>query len=318
MEKKIQHLLERFDTGQACLVGVSGGRDSVVLLDVLVRVGFTNVVVVHVNHQLRAEESDGDARFVEKLAEHYGLEFYSESVDVIALAKLEKKGVELAAREARHAVYVRAQKKYLTAGVMLGHHAEDQAETVLYNLLRGSNSLKGIRFESSVNVDGVTLRIARPLLEVRRSEIDAYVQSQKLEYRDDRSNNEGFTARNRLRHEVMPLLRDIMQREVVVSINGAAEASMEQSDFLERLVDFDKFLDPQGRIFLPALSGLDLVLQQSVIFQYLMRHKVPGLSRELISECIAICDSGAAAAAKCNLPGGRWLRRKEQRLFIQE
>ena len=63
MEKKIQHLLERFDTGQACLVGVSGGRDSVVLLDVLVRVGFTNVVVVHVNHQLRAEESDGDARF---------------------------------------------------------------------------------------------------------------------------------------------------------------------------------------------------------------------------------------------------------------
>ena len=114
----------------------------------------------------------------------------------------------------------------------------------------------------------------------------------------------------------MPLLRDIMQREVVPSINGAAEVSMEQSDFLGREIDLDRLLDPQGRVFLPALNELDPVLQQSVIFQYLKLHKVPDLSRDLISACVAICNTDSAA--KCNLPGGRWLRRKEQRLFIRE
>ena len=234
MVKKIQHLLERFDTGQAWLVGVSGGRDSVVLLDVLVRAGFSSLVVVHVNHQLRAAASDGDAQFVAKLAQRYGLDFYSESVDVIALMEEEKKGVELIAREVRHTAYSRALLKYSAAGIMLGHHADDQAETVLYNLLRGSNGLKGIRFENSLDVEGVALKLVRPLLEVRRSEIDAYIESQKLEYREDASNAEAFTVRNRMRHEVMPLLKKIMQREVVASINGAAEVSMEQSDFLDR------------------------------------------------------------------------------------
>ena len=316
MIKRIQYLLERIDSSQTWLVGVSGGRDSVVLLDVLVKAGFSKLVVVHVNHQLRAEASDGDAEFVEKLAQRYGLEFYFESVDVTTLMESEKKGLELAARELRHTVYGRAMDKYSAAGIMLGHHADDQAETVLYNLLRGSNGLRGIRFESSVLVAGRVLKIIRPLLENRRSEIDGHVISQKLEYREDASNAEALTARNRLRHEVMPLLKEIMQRDVLASINGAAELSMEQNDFLEREVDFDQLLDPQGRVFLPAFSELDSVLQRSVIFQYLKLHKVPGLSRELISQCVAIC--GIGAAAKCNLPGGRWLRRKEQRLFIQQ
>jgi len=314
--KKIRHILELLDTNQAWLVGVSGGRDSVVLLDFLVRTGFANLVVVHVNHQLRAEASDGDAAFVEQLAQQYGLTFYGEDVDVIALVESEKKGLELVAREARHGVYVRALQKYSAAGILLGHHADDQAETVVFNLLRGSNGLKGIRFENKVTVDECVLRIVRPLLEVRRSEIDDYVKLHDLEYREDASNAEAFTARNRIRHEVMPLLVEIMQREVVPAVNGAAEVSMEQSGYLAREVVLEQFLDPQGRIFLPALLELDVVLQQTVMFQFLKTQQVSDLSRSLIAECLVICDTDEAA--KCNLPGGRWLRRKEQRLFIQE
>ncbi|MFT5881962.1 MAG: tRNA(Ile)-lysidine synthase [Crocinitomicaceae bacterium] len=316
MVKKIQDLLARIDTNQSWLVGVSGGRDSVVLLDVLVQAGLTNLVVVHVNHQLRAEASDGDAEFVEQLAQKHGLAFYSDAVDVIAMAESEKKGLELAAREARHGVFVRALEKYSAAGILLGHHADDQAETVLFNLLRGSNGLKGIRVENIVTVDECVLRIVRPLLEVRRSEINDYVKSHGIEYREDTSNAEAFTARNRIRHEVMPLLVEIMRREVVPAVNGAAEVSMEQSDYLDSEVVLEQFLDPQGRLFLPALHELDLVLQQAVMFQFLKAKQVPDLSRSLIVECLVVCDTGEAA--KCNLPGGRWLRRKEQRVFIQE
>lgn len=316
MVKKIQHFLERLDTNQSWLVGVSGGRDSVVLLDYLVQDGFKNLVVVHVNHQLRAKASNGDAEFVEQLAQKYGLAFYGEAVDVIGLMESEKKGLEVVAREARHAVYVRAIQKHSAAGVLLGHHADDQAETVLFNLLRGSNGLKGIRFENTVTVDECVLKVVRPLLEVRRSEINDYVKSRGLEYREDASNAEAFTVRNRIRHEVMPLLVEIMRREVVPAVNGAAEVSMEQSDYLASEVVLEQFLDPQGRIFLPALLELDVVLQQAVMFQFLKTHKVPDLSRSLIAECLLVCDT--VAAAKCNLPGGRWLRRKEQRLFIQE
>ncbi|MFC4995142.1 tRNA lysidine(34) synthetase TilS [Rubritalea tangerina] len=316
MVERIQKLLARVDRRDRWLVGVSGGRDSIALMELLVRAGFSDLVVVHVNHQLRGGESDSDARFVEELAGRCGIPFYQEAVDVKGRMEAEKKGIELVAREVRHEVYARALVAYEAKGVLLGHHADDQAETVLYNLLRGSNGLKGIRFENIVNIDGVSMRLVRPLLEIRRSEIDDYIARYEIEYREDASNAEAFTARNRIRHEVMPLLVDIMQREVVPSINAAAEVSREQGDFLAKELEMDQLLDPQGRIFLPAFKELDFVLQQSVIFHYLKRHGVPDLSRDLVARCVALKDTDVGA--KCNLPGGRWMRRKEQRLFIQE
>ncbi|MFC5049749.1 tRNA lysidine(34) synthetase TilS [Rubritalea spongiae] len=311
----LQDQLAHIDADQTWLVGVSGGRDSVCLLDLLVRAGFSNLVVVHVNHQLRGEESAGDAKFVEQLARHHGVDFYSESVDVQQLASIQQKGLELAARETRHEVFAQAMAKYDAAGVLLGHHADDQAETVLYNLLRGSNGLKGMRFENAVKVSGISLMFLRPMLTIRRSDIDAYVNEHGLAYREDASNAEGFTARNRLRKEVMPLLTDIMKREVVPQINTAAESSMEQADFFTNEVSLESFLDPQGRVFLPALSEAHIALQQSILFQYLKVQGVPELSRSVVMSGLEICDS--SAPAKVNLPGGNWLRRKEQRLFVQ-
>lgn len=314
MIQRIKHLLERVNPTQTWLVGVSGGRDSIVLVEVLVRLGFSHLVIVHVNHRLRGEESQQDERFVEELAARCGIAFYSESIDVVALMESQKKGIELAAREVRHAVYARALVKYKAEGVLLGHHADDQAETVLYNLLRGSNGLKGIRYENTLSVDGVELKLVRPLLELRRSEIDDYVEKYELEFREDASNAESFTARNRIRSEVIPLLNDIMQREVIPQINTAAEVSMDVSDYFQREIDLKVYLDPQGRIYLPALLELDPVLQQVVIFQYLKLQDVPHVSRSLVTECLALSD--IESAAKCNLPGGRWFRRKEQRLFV--
>lgn len=315
MVEIVERVLEKADRKACWLVGVSGGRDSIALLEMLVRAGFSSLVIVHVNHMLRGEESDKDEVFVRELAARCGVAFYSESVDVQLRMTEEGKGLELAAREARHGVYANALQKYDAEGVLLGHHADDQAETVLYNVLRGSNGLKGIREDSRVNVGGVELRIFRPMLRVRRAEIDSYVAKYEIEYREDASNSQAVTARNRIRNEVVPLLTDIMQREVVPNINAAAEVSLELSDYLATEVKLEKYLDPQGRVFVPAVRELPPVLQQSVLFQFLKSQRVEDVSRSLVSQAIELCNP--EAAAKINLPGGDWLRRKEQRLFIE-
>lgn len=316
MLSSLKNSLPSVSPTQRCLVGVSGGRDSVVLLDALVKSDFTNLIVVHVNHQLRGEISDGDEAFAKELAQSYGLEFYSERVDVGTLAHEQKKGLELAAREARQAVFARAAQKHSAPTIFLGHHADDHAETVLYNLMRGSNGLKGISFENSMQMGEVTLKVIRPLLSRRRSEIDDYVAEYRLDFREDATNQDPFTARNRIRKEVMPLLQEIMQREVVPAINSAAAVSLEQSDYIQAQCDYQSALDPQGRLYLPALNNTATIIQEAILMRYLKEQKVPDLSRALVLRCLALCDT--ATPAKANLPGGRWLRRKERRLFITE
>lgn len=297
------------------LVAVSGGRDSVVLLDALLREGVKNLVVVHVNHCLRGGESDGDERFVADLADKLGLEFFLERVDVKAVVDLEGKGLELAAREARHVAYARGITLYGCEGVLLGHHADDQAETVLFNLLRGSDGLKGMKLESYLTIEPAILRLYRPMLGVRRALIDHYVQEYGLEYREDATNAEPFTPRNRMRHEVLPLLAEVMGREVVPAINNAWDACHQLDDFLDSQINYHEMLDPQGRVFLPLLESQHEAVKGRVIHWFLKRHGVQDLSRDVIARCVALCD--VHGAAKVNLPGGVWMRRKEKRLFVE-
>lgn len=312
----VKNFLSSLSPTQRYLVGVSGGRDSVALLDTLLKSGLRNLVVVHVNHQLRGEVSDGDETFVKTLAESYGLPCHSERVNVGELAQKQQQGLELVAREVRHAVFARAMEKHPAAGIFLGHHADDQAETVLFNLLRGSNGLKGIRAENSVKVGELELKMFRPMLGIRRSEVDSYIAEHKLEFREDATNQDPFTARNRMRNEVMPLLKEIMQREVVPAINSAAAVSLEQSGYIQAQCDYQSALDPQGRLYLPALAAAATIIQEAILMRYLKEQKVPDLSRALVLRCLALCDT--SGPAKVNLPGGRWLRRKERRLFVTE
>lgn len=296
--------------GRRWVVGVSGGRDSVVLLDSLLDAGVNDLVVVHVNHGLRGEASDGDEDFVRGVAEVRGLDFLVERFDVGALAEEAGKGLETMAREVRHRVFLRAVREFGCVGVLLGHHADDQAETVLFNLLRGSAGLKGMRVESEV--DG--LRIGRPLLGVRRGEIDSWLAERGLVFREDATNAEGFTVRNRMRGEVLPLLAEVMGRDVVGAITGALEESLGCEDFVDAAFDYEGFLDPQGRLFLPILSEAKEVVRGRVMFRYLRECGVPDVSRAVVGRCLGLLGGGAA---KVNLPGGGWMRRKEKRLFFE-
>ncbi|MSM38613.1 MAG: tRNA lysidine(34) synthetase TilS [Geobacter sp.] len=188
--------------GSTVVVAVSGGIDSVVLLDYLVSrtdLGLS-LVVAHLNHCLRGEESDGDEAFVRQLAASHGLAIEVDRVDVRQLAAAQRLSLEEAGREERYRFFAGVAKRYGAAAVALAHHRDDQAETVLLRLLRGSGTAGlAAMLPRSTNGDCI-----RPLLHVGRAEIEAYAREKGLSFRTDSSNSDTGFLRNRVRHSLIP------------------------------------------------------------------------------------------------------------------
>jgi tRNA(Ile)-lysidine synthase len=206
MLKKILHFIEAnslFAPGDTIVVAVSGGADSVALLDILVslRELRLNLVVAHLNHLLRGAEADADEEFVHKLAETYGLPVVVKRVDVREIARREGRSLEDAGRSARYAFFEEAAASHHAHAVALAHHTDDQAETVLMRLLRGSGG-SGLCAMAPKSAG----RYVRPLLNVTRGEIEKYLQIRGITWRTDKSNYDGDFLRNRIRHELIPLL----------------------------------------------------------------------------------------------------------------
>ena len=187
---------------EPALIGVSGGRDSVVLLHRLAMRGH-RLIVCHLDHALRAGSRD-EARFVEKMAARLGCECVVRRENVAARAKRTKCSIETTAREARYAFFVKVANERKVRRLFLAHHADDQVETFLFNLLRGSGAA-GLGAMRATVMRG-DLEIVRPLLGVWREEIDAYVAEHGLEFCEDPSNADRRHTRNRVRHEILPLL----------------------------------------------------------------------------------------------------------------
>jgi len=208
------------------LVGISGGRDSIALHHWLVAEGFQNLTYCHLNHNLRGEESDGDESFLRDLL---GPALISKSLDVAALAETEKLSLETAARTARHRFFRECAASCGISKIILAHHADDQAETALFNLLRGSAGAKAMSTQHELE----GLSILRPFLKVRRSEIDAFLKKGHHSYREDSSNTDPFATRNRLRHEALPLLADILQRDPVPGLLRAVDLTSDLEEIAQ-------------------------------------------------------------------------------------
>jgi len=305
----------RLKPNQSHLLGISGGRDSVALLHSLLDVGCRKITLCHLNHQLRGLFSADDAAFVRDLAEKHELPFEIGRTNVQRLANEQSLSLETAARQARHTFFAECAKRRKCTRLLLAHHADDNAETILFNLLRGSAGLKGMQFSSELRIERRKLTLLRPLLAVRRSEIDAYLAAHGLPYRDDASNLEPIATRNRLRHEALPLLEHIMDRDVVPALLRAAAHADEQDNALADLLDHLQLIDPQGRLFLPKLRALPTSLQRRALFTYLKANNISDLSNDLLLRCLALLDPDAPA--KENLPGNKHLRRRANRLFIE-
>lgn len=184
------------------LVAFSGGMDSAALLHLLKDTDI-QTGVAHANFQLRGEESDGDENFAKSLAQSYGLPFYTKRFNTQEYAVSNRISVQMAARKLRYAWFEELSGTENWDFVATAHHMDDQIETFFINLLRGTgiSGLKGI--------PAISHRIIRPMLILHRSEIEEYVRKNRLDYREDSSNFKSDYLRNRIRHQLLPLIGEM-------------------------------------------------------------------------------------------------------------
>jgi len=294
------------------LVGVSGGIDSTALLHALVQQGIRKITVLHLDHGLRGAAGAADAAFVKALARRMKLPLLAARADVAALARERKLSIETAAREARYSFFARAARQTRCRTLLLAHHADDQAETFLFNLLRGGGSgLGGMRPRAVREIDGVRLEILRPWLGLWRADIEAYAGREKIRYREDASNASLRHTRNRLRGRVLPMLAKEFGRDVRQSLWRAAEVLSAQQEWLNQSLCLDGEELPVA-----ALRALPDALQRHAIHQWLRRVRTPQISFALVESIRALLPAGAPRA-KINLPGGQFARRRAGRLFVE-
>ncbi|WP_041284710.1 tRNA lysidine(34) synthetase TilS [Desulfoscipio gibsoniae] len=217
--------------GETVVVGVSGGPDSMALLHILYRLQETleiKLVVAHLNHQFRGSEAEADAHFVLNAARRLQLTAFVEARDVPAYSRGRGISPQVAAREVRYNFLDEVAVKTGASKVALGHHADDQAETILLHILRGTGA-GGLKGMLPVRDDFYI----RPLLAVRRRDIEDYCQRHDLATRQDSSNTKPKYLRNRVRLELLPILEKRYNPNLVESLNRLAEICRDEDDYLE-------------------------------------------------------------------------------------
>ena len=260
------HMLESGDT---VLVGVSGGPDSVALLHCLVdlRADWSlDLVIAHLNHQLRGTTSDQEAAFVERLASRLEIPCEIGSRNVGSYSAEHRLSIQEAARDVRYAFYDEVAAKHGAKKIALGHQANDNAESVLIHLLRGTGP-RGLAGIPPVR-EG---RIIRPLIDITRNQILRFLEQRGLEYVRDHSNVDIKYLRNRIRHQLLPALENNYNPKAICALTRLASIVREEEDFWDQQVKnaFQNLLLEQttDRITLsaPGLAGLHPALLRRLV-----------------------------------------------------
>lgn len=231
-EEKVFSYMEEHNMaspGHRIVAGVSGGADSVCLLFVLWEYAGRiplELAVVHVDHSLR-EDAGEDAEFVRNLCRQLGVPFYLRKVDVKALAGREKRSLEEAARILRYRAFQEAAEEFGADRIAVAHNANDRAETMLFNLFRGSG-IKGL-----CAIPPRREQIIRPLLCLERNEIECYLEEKGISYRTDSTNNEDSYTRNRIRHHILPVAEQEVSAGTIAHMCYTADMLSELEEYLE-------------------------------------------------------------------------------------
>lgn len=306
-ERVKQHIKESglLSAGDHVIVGVSGGADSVFLLEVLAQLsaeGMIELEAVHVQHGIRGDEADADAEFVKALCADRQVPCHVEYADVPKLAKEEKLTLEEAGRKVRYACFSREQERVGADKITIAHHQDDCAETILFNLMRGSG-IKGLCGIAPVQGD-----IVRPLLGLRRTEIEEVLREKGLAWRTDSTNEELCYSRNRIRQELIPYLESTLNPETVKHLAEAAKMLREIDMHMEQTADDWLTDEKEGRLNVRRLDEASAALQG-----YLIRRRIAesgglkDIGREHI-EAVKQLMARSVGKTVC-LPGGRTVRR---------
>lgn len=299
-------------------VAVSGGADSVALLLLLLelreKLGIV-LSVVHFNHKLRGKASNADEKFVAKLAVKHGLEFHCASVDVAKKAKRERANLEDAARRARYNYFRSLVASGACTRIAVAHTADDQAETVLAHILRGTG-LAGLG-----GIHPMTDVVFRPLLGFRRSQLRAYLRQKKQNWREDLTNLDTTRMRARIRKKLLPLLEKQFQPAVVEHLATLAELAREDEACFESLLDQKMAASVQKRdgnlrIAIECMSSANALTKRLVrrIVEDI-KEAGPQLSAKHVELVLELARCGHSGH-EISLPGGVQVRRERDTLVF--
>ena len=284
MDKKIWNYIEQqklLEYGDKVIAGISGGADSVCLFFVLLslreKLGL-DILAVHVNHGLRGATAKRDEEFTKKLCEQHAVPCLVYSENIEAVAKERKKSIEEAGRIVRRECFESVRKEYQGNKIALAHHQNDNAETLIMNLARGTGlrGMGGIRPKNG--------HIIRPLLCLNRREIEAYLQEKGVSFCEDETNQEDIYLRNRIRHHIIPALEEQVNSQAVRHMNDLMQQVQEVWEYMDDVVQgvFKECVDEstnQCQIKEQQFCSLKIVLQKMIVYKALA--SITGSERDL-------------------------------------
>ena len=300
------------------LAAVSGGADSVALLHLLMQ-SFPpegKLAVAHVNHGLRGADSDADAEFVRSLAKEYGLRYFEYRLEAGTTLS------ENSARNLRYDFLTRQAEQIGFRYLATAHTADDQTETVLHRILRGTGLL-GLSGIVSLRLLTPAVTLLRPLLHLRRKTILAYLESQGKTFREDKTNWENQFTRNRIRNQLLPMLRKKFNPQVDEAVSRLATlAAVHEtvvSELLDRLIDTARVEESSNRIVLdivPLQDYSDTVLREMLIS--IWKHKkFPQREMDYFRWSALAKLLEGSDNRRHDLPGGMTAERTQQRFVIE-
>lgn len=298
LEKKVLNTIQKYELikyGDNIVVGVSGGPDSMTLLNVLCSLKETlqiHLFVAHINHQIR-KEAKQDEEYVKDFCAAHQIPFFVLEKDVVQLAKEQKIGTEEAGRKVRYDFFEEICEKVNASKIATAHTANDQAETVLMNLMRGSgtNGLKGMEVKRG--------KYIRPLLEITRQEIEQYCQKQQLNPRIDQTNQENVYTRNRIRNELIPYIEKNFNPSIVISLNRLSEIVKEQEEYMEKVVEkayLEIMLEQNEEqivLDLKKFTSLEIVIKKRILLYTITKlfGTSQGIEKIHIEDMLKLCEN---------------------------
>ncbi|MBP3502384.1 MAG: tRNA lysidine(34) synthetase TilS [Clostridia bacterium] len=298
LEDEVLKTIQRYNMIQMddlVVVAVSGGPDSMTLLNILLNLKNKlkcEIIVAHVNHMIRAV-ADAETAYVKEFCDKHEIKCYIKKINVIKKAELEKISTEEAGRNARYDFFAEVLKNTNATKIAIAHNKNDNAETVLMNVIRGSgvSGLKGI--------EPVRDKIIRPLIEIDRKSIEQYCIEQNLNPKFDESNKENIYTRNKIRNLLIPYLEKEFNPSIIDSINRLSDLAAQENRYIEKIVN-ENFINIKENensnsveLNLKKFNVLDLFIRSKIILLCIKKifGNTKGIEKKHIQDVIKLCEN---------------------------
>lgn len=309
VEEQVHNCIKKYNLineNDKVVIGVSGGPDSICILHVLYtlreKLNF-EIYVAHINHMIR-QEADEETKYVQDFCENLGMECFVKKIDVQKVANDQKRGTEEAGRIIRYEFFNEVAKKVSANKIVTAHNSNDNAETVLLNILRGSG-LSGLKGIEPIREN----KYIRPLLETNREDIEEYCKMHNLSPKIDKSNLESVYKRNKVRNELIPYIQKEYNPNILKTVNRLSEVAREENEYMEKITEksfkdvyvgatiggpsFEEMSQNQIILDLKKFNNLELVIKRRVILYTVNKvvGNTMGIEKVNIEEIVKLCNN---------------------------